>query len=96
MSRYANKRMHIRTGGGQFRKATMQDVGIGGVCACGHFLLSTYDGDPRDPNPDPRKFRARCFTCEPVTDAEQVIADAIEAARPRPVSILDILKVSQP
>ena len=64
--RYPNKRIVHRGSTGQFRKATMQDVGIGGICeTCGHFLLHSYDGDPYDNHPDPRQFRYRCFTCEP-------------------------------
>jgi hypothetical protein len=95
MSRYSNKRMMIRSGNGQFRKAIMQDVGIGGTCeACNHFLLRHYDGDPRDTSPDPRKFRFRCFTCEPLTDAEKSLAAEIEEAKPKLTSILDILKTA--
>lgn len=67
--RYANKRVLLRRGG-QFRKATMEDVGIGGVCpTCCHLLIRVYDGDPDDPNPDPRRFRNRCYTCEPECDS---------------------------
>lgn len=92
MSKYANKRMHIRDAGGRFRRATMQDIGIGGVCpTCGHFLLRHYDGDPRDEFPDPRKFRNRCFTCEPLTGAERALQAEIEASRPKPPSIFDVL-----
>lgn len=91
--RYSNKRIGARDGRGQFRKVTMQDVGIGGVCpTCSHFLLRTYDGDTRDAFPDPRKFRYRCFTCEPRTDAELALEAEIEASKPKRVSILDILK----
>ena len=96
MSRYANKRMHVRTAGGQFRKPTMQDVGIGGVCpTCRHFLLRHYDGDPRDAHPDPRRFRYRCFTCEPETEAEQALAAEIAISKPKPRTIFDVLKASE-
>ena len=74
MSKYANKRMHIRSAGGQFRKATGEDFGIGGVCPnCNHLLLRHYDGDPRDTTPDPRRFRYRCFTCEPLSEDEKAL-----------------------
>lgn len=66
---YSNKRMLFRNGG-QFRRARPSDLGIMGVCPnCGHFLMRHYDGDKHDPFPDPRKFRNRCFTCEPVSEA---------------------------
>lgn len=81
-NRYPNKRMMVRGRNGKFRQATMNDVGIGGVCPkCNHFLLWTYDGDPRDGNPDPRQFRYRCFTCEPKTAIELQPDAEIEAAR---------------
>ena len=83
MSRYSNKRMMIRTGGGQFRKAVPADVGIGGVCpVCRHFLLQHYDGDDTQ-HPDPRLFRYRCFTCEPLTKAEQKKRDEKLAKEPK-------------
>jgi len=92
MNRYPNKRQFMRTGGGQFRKATGYDFGIGGVCpTCGHLLLSHYDGDPRDAFPDPRNFRFRCFTCEPETEAEKALKAEIEAGQPKPKSLMDIL-----
>lgn len=83
--------------GGQFRKATVQDMGTGGTCpTCGHFLLRHYDGDPRDEFPDPRKFQYRCFTCEPETEAEKALKAEIEAAQ-KPASILDFIrKASEP
>lgn len=63
--RYPNKRMVFRSQG-RFRKATAEDIGIGGVCPkCNHFLLRHYDGDPDGPFVDPSKFRYRCFNCEP-------------------------------
>jgi hypothetical protein len=93
MERYANKRMMIRGTGGQFRQPTMQDVGIGGVCpVCNHFFIRHYDGDPRDTSPDPRRFRYRCFTCEPLTDAEKALAAEIESAQPKRATIFDVLK----
>ncbi len=65
MERYSNKRMMFRQRG-KFRKATPADLGIGGVCPiCRSLLLRYYDGARNDPNPDPRRFRYRCFTCEP-------------------------------
>lgn len=61
-----NKRIIQRDAGGRFRKTTAAEFGIGGVCpVCRHLLLEHYDGDPNDSMPDPRKFRYRCFTCEP-------------------------------
>ena len=92
MSRYANKRPHLRTSGGKFRQATAAEFGIMGVCpTCRHFLLRHYDGDPREPFIDPRKFVSRCFTCQPLTDAEKALAAEIEASRPKPPSLLDLL-----
>ncbi len=90
--RYPNKRSRFRTAGGQFRKATGEDFGIGGVCQCGHFLLRHYNGDPRNPHPDPRAFRYRCFTCEPETQAELALKAEIAASKPKPVGILDMLR----
>ena len=69
MERYRNKRILLRSGSGRFRKAVMQDLGIGGVCpVCQHFLIQYYDGDPQTNCPDPRLFRYRCFTCEPLAE----------------------------
>ena len=63
--RYPNSRV-VKRVRGRFAEITMQDVGVGGVCpVCRHFLLRFYDGDPNDQNPDPRRFRYRCFNCEP-------------------------------
>lgn len=91
MSKYANKRLHIRSGNGRFRRPQPADVGIGGVCEkCRHLLLRHYDGDPRQ-TIDPRRFRYRCFTCEPLTDAEKQLAAEIEAAKPKPPTLIDIL-----
>lgn len=67
-----NKRIIPRSGNGRFRKTTMADFGIGGICQkCRHLLVHHYDGDENDPMIDPRKFRYRCFTCEPMTEKEQ-------------------------
>ncbi len=64
--RYQNKRMLFRGHGGKFRKAKMEDVGIGGVCPkCGHLLLWSYDGDPNDASPTPERFGYRCTNCPP-------------------------------
>lgn len=91
MEKYANKRMMFRRGG-RFYKPTSKDFGIGGVCPkCNHLLLQHYDGDPRDGSPDPRKFRYRCFTCEPLTDDEKKLQAEIEASKPKPVSIIELL-----
>jgi DNA segregation ATPase FtsK/SpoIIIE-like protein len=86
MERYKNKRVLLRSRG-KFRKAVAADVGIGGVCpVCRHFLLQHYDGDPKDPYPDPRLFRYRCFTCEPLSPGrvempDELIEQAKEASR---------------
>ena len=65
--------------GGRYAKLTAEDLGIGGTCpVCRHFLLRFYDGNPKDPYPDPRNFRYRCYTCEPMTEAEQAEAKAKE------------------
>ena len=88
--RYANKRLVIRKGG-QYAKLTPTDVGIGGVCECGHLKFHTYSGDPRDEFPDPRNFRYRCFTCEPKTDAEFALEAQIEATKPKQKGIYEWL-----
>lgn len=93
MSRYANKRMMMRTAGGQFRAATGKDFGIGGVCptpGCNHLLLHHYDGDTRQMI-DPRKFVYRCFTCNPLTKAEKQLAAEIESENPKRPSFIDII-----
>lgn len=92
MSKYANKRMHIRGSGGRFRKATGADFGIGGACPnCRSFMLRHYDGDPREAHPDPRCFRYRCFTCEPETEAESLLKAEIDEAKPKQPTIMDLL-----
>lgn len=71
-----NKRIIQRGRNGRFRKTTMADFGIGGVCeTCNHFMVRHYDGDESEPFIDPRLFRYRCFTCEPMTEEEQRKAD---------------------
>ena len=93
MSKYANKRLHMRTSGGKFRKATMQDIGICGVCpVCNHFLIQHYNGDPRDAFPDPRQFVYRCFTCQPLTAEEQALQEKIEAEKPKPIGIMQFFE----
>lgn len=90
-----NKRIIPRGGNGRFRKTTMQDFGIGGACPeCRHLLIQHYDGDPRTEFPDPRKFRYRCFTCEPLTEDELKLKAEIEAAKPKTKSLFDILEDS--
>lgn len=92
MERYSNKRIVKRAAGGQFRKATLADHGIDGVCpTCRHFLFRHYDGDQNDAFPDPRKFRSRCLTCEPYTEAEQAAIDAQEAKNKQP-SMMDLFR----
>lgn len=71
MERYTNKRSLFRTANGRFRNVLMSDLGIMGVCPnCNHLLLRVYDGDKNEKFPDPRKFRNRCFTCEPDEDTK--------------------------
>jgi len=90
-----NKRIIDRGGNGRFRKTTMQDFGIGGTCPeCRHLLIQHYDGDPRTEFPDPRKFRYRCFTCEPLTEDELKLKAEIEAERPKQKSLIEILEDS--
>lgn len=90
-----NKRIISRGGNGRFRKTSMQDFGIGGTCPeCRHLLIQHYDGDPRDEFPNPRNFRYRCFTCEPLTDAEIKLKAEIEAAKPKTKSLFEILEDS--
>ncbi len=91
-----NKRIIPRSSSGRFRKTTMTDFGIGGVCPkCNHFLIQHYDGDENDPLIDPRRFRYRCFTCEPRTVEEQKRFDEkLEAEKKRNQSIFEnILEV---
>jgi hypothetical protein len=92
VSKYANKRMHVRGRGGQFKKAMASDFGLGGACPnCQSLMIRHYDGDPRDAFPHPAKFRFRCFTCEPKTDAELAVGAEIEASKPKQPSIIDLL-----
>lgn len=72
--RYSNKRgLHRK--GGRFTKLTASAAGIGECLNCGTLTVRVYDGDAAaDQNGagiDPRKFRQRCFNCEPRTEAEQ-------------------------
>ena len=84
--------MRRRGPGGKFRAATLADIGVDGVCpACGHLLVRVYDGAANDPHPDPRKFRGRCFTCEPMTDAEQAAQDKQDQRNAGP-SMLDLFR----
>ena len=72
MYRYPNKRVVRRGAGGRFQKVTFEDAGIGGTCpVCRHFLLRYYDGDASTHTPDPRRFRYRCYTCEPEATSPQ-------------------------
>lgn len=80
-----NKRIIHRDPSGRFRKTTPLDFGIGGTCSkCHHFLVHHYDGDERERPCDPRKFIYRCFTCNPLTEAEQALKAKIEASKPKP------------
>ena len=94
MERYNNKRMLFRKGG-KFYKPTPQDLGIGVCPNCQHLTLRHYDGDPREPFPNPRKFRQRCFTCEPLTDAERALQAEIDAAKPKPQSMIEFFKLTE-
>lgn len=88
-----NKRIIPRSSGGQFRKTTALDFGIGGICQnCNHFLLRHYDGDTRAEFLDPRKWVYRCFTCNPLTEAEQTLKAEIEASKPKPRGLGDVLR----
>jgi hypothetical protein len=70
----------------------MQDIGIGGVCeVCNHLLLRHYNGDENERPLDPRGFRYRCFTCEPLTEAEKAKRDEREAGRPKERGIVDMI-----
>lgn len=90
--RAPNKRIIPRAGNGRFRKPIMQDFGIGGFCpVCSHLLIRHYDGDTRDTCPDPRKFRFRCFTCEPLTETEKQLQSEIGASKPKQTTIMDML-----
>lgn len=90
--RYRNKRIGKRGPGGRFAKFTASDFGIGGTCPeCNHFLINHYDGDERERPCDPRKFRYRCFTCEPLTNEEQALKAEIEASKTTPRGIVGML-----
>lgn len=90
--RYRNKRIGKRGSGGRFAKVTAADLGIGGTCPnCDHFLIWHYDGDERERPLDPRLFRYRCFTCEPLTDEEQALKAEIEASKPKPRGLSGML-----
>lgn len=58
-----NKRIIQRAGNGKFRKTTLEDVGLGGVCPdCQHFLFQEYFG--KNPEmPDPRELGYECHNC---------------------------------
>ena len=87
-----NKRIIMRNENGRFRKTTMKDFGVGGVCSCGHLLVSHYNGDTRDDFIDPRKFIYRCFTCNPLNEDEVKLQQKIEASKPRKRTIGDFFK----
>ncbi len=87
-----NKRIIHRSPTGQFRKTRPSDLGIGGICPeCRHLLLHHYDGDLHERPCDPRTFVYRCFTCEPLTEAEQALKDEIEAAKPKPRGLAEMI-----
>lgn len=91
--RYPNKRIGKRGAGGRFAKVNAADFGIGGTCPnCNHFLIQHYDGDERERPCDPRKFRYRCFTCEPLTEAEQALKAEIEASKPKSTGLNNAIK----
>lgn len=80
-----NKRVIKRSGNGRFRRATGADFGIG-ICTtngCGGLTVRVYDGDENDEFPDPRKFRQRCYHCEPKTDEELAQERALTEAASR-------------
>lgn len=72
--RYSNKRSLNRKGG-RFARTTTASAGIGECPDCGTLTIRVYDGaaaaDQNGAGIDPRKFRQRCFRCEPRTEAEQ-------------------------
>ena len=84
--KHSNGRIQMRGGGGRFRRSTLADIGMG-VCptpGCRHLTRSFYDGDENEEFLDPRKFRQRCYTCEPHTPEEiEVKRVATEAAKGR-------------
>lgn len=83
MERYKNKRMLHRKGG-RFYAPTAADYGIGGACPnCRHIMMRFYDGDESERPVDPRKFRMRCYTCEPHTEAELKAIEEKIAAEPK-------------
>ena len=87
-----NKRIIMRSGNGRFRRTTMEDFGVGGVCKCSHLLVSHYNGDIRDDFIDPRKQVYRCFACEPLTDDEEKLQKEIEASKPKKRTLEDCFR----
>ncbi len=88
-----NKRIIPRGAGGRFRKSTAADFGVGGTCPeCRHFLIHHYDGDERTRPLDPRRFVYRCFTCQPLTEVEQLLKAEVEAGKPKARGLAAILQ----
>jgi len=77
---------------GRFRRATGADFGVGVCSNCQGLTVEFYDGDLNDRPCDPRKFRQRCYRCEPKTELRaeqkppkksgfvQVLEDAAQSA----------------
>ena len=81
MHKYPNKRVTPRASNGRFMVATGANFGIGAACpVCRHVTIRYYDGDPTE-TIDPRRFRMRCYTCEPMTDEEKAAERAEVEAR---------------
>lgn len=89
--RYPNKRNRFRRHG-KFAKANILDFGLSVCPKCNHFMTRHYYGDPGDPFPDPRKFRPRCWTCEPETEEERTRREAYESTLPKKPTFQDIFE----
>lgn len=91
----SNKHVIMRASNGRFRRTTGADLGIG-VCpveGCTGLTSCVYEGNLNDPMPDPRKFRQRCWQCEPETEAEKAVKCAeIEAAREQKSGFVTMLE----
>ncbi len=81
-----------RTPTGRFKRTVLSDVGLGVCSRCNGITRAHYYGDPRDEFIDPRNFKQRCFTCNPLTQTELELEKEIESSKPKQKTMEDILK----